>query len=346
MVRHSFRNLLILTLVSFLGSIVTPAGWSIPQDVHLDVPSFVECQLVVDPQLPLDPAVERLVLVSVEIAAAAKRERNDSLATLIVQARPWDDPLILHDFAPRNVQDSEIEGLVQVESTREHAANLGWNTRLPLPPAETQLQANVTGKHGETLRYQRKPEQHVLVSSGFFARRSGAYFKFHRSSQISLEGTHGITLILRVPATWRTSLLQLQATALRETKALLGEPATQVDAQATFLIPLFLVGDQEARALANAYQSAEQRFRQAATAAIRKQQHDAWSNPFRGVLGQEPRPDLSPERLEQLLLASDPTIADRTHLPREVSVAFKELQRRKQQFVRLATTCEQPVATR
>ncbi len=335
-----------LALAVAACSIPSTAAGSSPQSVHLDAPAFVEGQPVCDPDRALDPSVERLVEVHVEIAAGVRLEHDDALATLIVQALPLDDTVVLHDFSPRNVQDSPIEGLVQVESVREKSGSLGWNSRIPLPPADAQLQAGLNGKNGETLRYQRQPEQQLVVSSGFFGRRSGVYFKFHRSPQFPLEGTHRITLLWRVPVDWRTSLLQLQATALGPSDAMWGESKAKVAAQSTFLIPVFVAGDHEARALATAYRASEQRFRQAVAAALRRQQADDRAHPFRGLFGQESRPELRAESVEQLLMARDPAIADRQVLPREVSVALKELQRRKQQFVHLASQVEQPIASR
>ncbi len=316
------------------------------QLVRFDAPAYVECLDACDPQFDQTHSSQRLICVPLEIAADIHVGQEDEIAMLVLQIAATDRNTTLYDFAPRNISDSDIEGTISVERSHEQTATLGFKADATPSFATTSAEAGLSGKNGEITRFQRKPPQDLAVASGFFARQSGVFFKLHRTSQRSLEGTHAVSLILRVPRHWRTGLLRLQTTSLRTKSNMFGERNLTVDSQATFMLPIFLTGDDEARRYATAYESAEIQFRRLANDAIQRDVQPDLADQLKTIFVPSSSEKIDRQWLERMLVSQDPAIADQFHLPRSLSVALKDFQRQKQIFIRLSSLDERSVSTK
>jgi hypothetical protein len=304
------------------------------QSVRFDAPAYIECFDSCDPEIDVGRST-RLIRLPLEIAAEIRLAKPEEISTLVFQVASLDRAVTVHDFAPRNVIDSEIAGLISVEKTEENTATSGLKADATPSFAATSAQAGLTGKQGEVTRYQKKPPQDLLVASGYFGRQSGVFFKLHRGSRPSLEGTHPLSLILRVPESWRTGILRVQASAVRSKAGMFGGEPT-VESPTLFAVPFFLAADDEARSRAGAYQSAEFHFRRLAHQALAQPSRPDFADQIKSLFSKSPAVKLDQAWIQQMLLSFDPQVADRYDLPKDLSIALKEFQLRKQQFLRLA----------
>ena len=132
---------------------------------------------------------------------------------------------------------------------RDRATNFGLNSSVTAETLGT-VGGNLGSnwKNEQTLRFQRKPKQVLLVASGTIQRGTGAFFRFFPNDQLTLEGGRDLSVTFRVPATWRGGVLRVvcSASGTRSVFVGVGEP---VNVTQTFVVPTCLKGDEEAREL-------------------------------------------------------------------------------------------------
>ncbi len=226
--------------------------------VRFDVPSAIESCEVTDGQ-PLPH--QRLVDIVIPISSLVGCRQDQQVLELLIQVRGLGNGIQVVDYAPRTRLYSEIEGTVAVEQHRERTSSLGLHANgSAYEMAGLDANANLGSSSGNRERYERIPEQKLLLASGTISRGSGAYFKFRHSPQTTLEGGHEIMLTLRVPATWRGGMLRVDCLATGKEKFLLREGDFRAG-QASFVIATWLKGDGQAQQTVQQYSALESRIR-------------------------------------------------------------------------------------
>jgi hypothetical protein len=166
------------------------------------------------------------------------------------------------DYSPRSKTYSNINGDISIETNEKENAGGGIHLRGGFESAASG-DASVEIGASESIRkkYSQRSKQEVLVASGTSHRGTGAFFRFHRSSQEILEGGRELTIKFRVPIDWRAGVLRVDcfATGTRKVFGSWNEP---YESSRTFVVPVYLANDTEARAAANEFTRAEQRLRQ------------------------------------------------------------------------------------
>lgn len=228
------------------------------QTIQFDVPVVVEaCEIPSE----LDSFNERLVEIVIPVSTLISGKDRDAVKEFNFQVH-WNRnvyPLI--DYAPRTQMQSDIEGLIAVEKQKERTTNLGFSANGRIENV-VNLNANAGGSqsNSETLRFDRIPEQEILVASGTIHRGTGAFFRFHPSKQFTLEGGRDLIVTFRVPMNWRGGVLRVVCSAEGKRKLFAGltEP---ISATKTFIVPTYLKGDDQARRTAIEYVQRELELR-------------------------------------------------------------------------------------
>ena len=110
-------------------------------------------------------------------------------------------------------------------------------------------------------KFEQIPQQELLVASGTSHRGMGAFFRFHPSKQSTLEGGRELRLRFRVPAEWRGGVLRVDCFAEGKRVVLPGW-SDPFEFSRTFVLPVYLATDAEARSAAADFVRSEQGLRQ------------------------------------------------------------------------------------
>ncbi len=248
-----------VVFVLFWWMLVLGASVALAQDaIQFDVPVIVEaCKIPSE----LEQSNERLVEVLIPVSTMFSGNDRDSVREFNFQVHWNRNVYPLVDYAPRTQMQTDIQGLITVEEHQERKSNLGFHATGSLEKI-----VNVNGNAGasqtrsETLRFDRIPEQEILVASGTIHRGTGAFFRFHPSKQLTLEGGRDLIVTFRVPMSWRGGVLRVVCSAEGKRKLFAGltEP---VSAKKTFIVPTYLKGDDQARRVAIKYVQSELELR-------------------------------------------------------------------------------------
>lgn len=236
--------------VVFWWSLVLLTSFAIANDeVQFDVPVVVEASKVPS---PLDESNEQVIKIVVPVSTIVNAD-DIKLNGFNFNVH-WNRNIYpLVDYAPRTTTQSNVDGTITVVQNQEQATNFGLNSSVTAETLGT-VGGNLGSnwKNEQTLRFQRKPKQVLLVASGTIQRGTGAFFRFFPNDQLTLEGGRDLSVTFRVPATWRGGVLRVvcSASGTRSVFVGVGEP---VNVTQTFVVPTCLKGDEEAREIAIQY---------------------------------------------------------------------------------------------
>lgn len=319
-------RILFYSTIVFAGNF---AGTGDGQVLQFDTNPSVACQEVADGAFAASVPGEKLIRVDCHISVLGiHRERT--LDECLFHFYSPEFHTRVQDYSPKTIVATDVVGNIQVQS--EHVQSQG--VRLGVEgDASNFLHANATANHetnsAENRSFEVLPPRELVTAAGTLGRGSGVYFKIRRTSQQSLEGTHLFSLILRVPSMWRAGYLRLHCQGFTDETRL--QPS-QMLAQSAFMIPLYLVGDTEAKQQATRLMSAEQSL----IAAVREHQ---------GAIQKVNRPSLlhevalkSPQLPDQWLVtllrqpANAPAEPFEYILPPEIRQQMAELRSEKQKM--------------
>lgn len=307
-------------------------GWS--QTVRFDVPALAEGREVSNVEFQSLHPSEKLVSFAFEFAADFGFSKSDDVAAILVKLHTMEPDVTIADYCPRNLVDSEIDGPISVEQLEESSSGLGIQADTgTVWPVHANTNASIGGKNGQTLRFEKKPEQQLQVSSGLMERGTALFVKFFRTSQQPLEGMHPVRLTLRMPIQWRTGFLRFECEAVLRKDSVLNEASFSSSGKRSFLIPIFIEGDEEARIQARAIRHAESELRAATAASTERSKPNNLLEEVGRWARSEKKPDLGAQWLERVT-NSVPAKSSKIDfdLPREVSIALKDYNRQKQMF--------------
>jgi hypothetical protein len=224
----------------------------------LDVAAQEAAVLMVSDCLPVGPD-EQLVAVRVRVSTLVLAGGDEALESLLVTIRGPGRRARVVDYAPRTEMGSDVVGTIGVveNSTRDRGASadvkatIRWPLGLGLIEAFPQASASTSDQQQTSETYERLPPQELLAASGTTDGGYGAMFKLRRSSQVSLEGTHDLALLLAVPRSWRGDWLVVNVAADGAGEEHGGwSDDDDLRTVVTRLVGLHLDGDGEAQALA------------------------------------------------------------------------------------------------
>lgn len=247
--------------------------------VKFDVPSTLpSCEVSSD---VVDAENQRLVKLVVPVSTIVGCHSEKRVLELMVQVRGLGAGIQVVDYGPRTQLYSDIEGSIAVEQHQGNDTSLGIGANGSAADlVGLNVKANFGQTHGSTERFQKIPDQKLLLASGTIGRGTGAYFKFRHSPQSTLEGGHELILTLRVPASWRGGMLRVDCLATGKQRELWGESDFRAG-HASFVVATWLQGDAQAQEIVERYSQLESRIYSWATANSRNSKKRAPEGLFR-----------------------------------------------------------------
>ncbi len=247
---------------------------------QFDVPSVVEgCDVTTEAFAAAHPN-QRLIEIVIPCSTLVRCKDPQNVSELMIQIRNLVPGMRVVDYHPRTQTYSEIDGPVAVELHRERTGSIGLDATGTFNDMVGVTGGAKTGsKDGKIERFQRLPQQKLLLASGTINRGSGVYYKFLHSGQTTLEGGHQLALTLQVPDRWRGGLLRIDFRATGVEKYWIGSNDDFVAGHKSLMVATYLKGDWEAQQLAENYSNIERVLRRYAQHWQQNQQQRTQHNP-------------------------------------------------------------------
>ncbi len=210
---------IIYQLVSFLGLLGCLAQTAVVRAaeaaVNFDAPAIVVAE-------PINPDVVEwptlggdLVRLRVPLSTFQSPEFRGEISEYIVEIESPYQTIRVIDFWPKNEVYSDIEGNVNVESTKQADNNLNFQLSGAYEPlGRGSVQGDFHNKSNTQESYQRKPPMQILTSSGTIGRGYGVFFKFRPGPLPVMEGVRDVAILAEVPRGWRADMLQVTMRAV------------------------------------------------------------------------------------------------------------------------------------
>jgi len=235
---------------------------TVNEPIKFDVPIVVATDRVptdVDEHHTAEQLMQVVIPVSSEIHPRSKH----TIETFRFDIFWGHTAYTVKDYFPKTKTFSAIQGEIATETTRETKSGFGLNLNADLESLVSgEAKAEAETSDLVKKEFKQLPDQSILVASGTSHRGTGVFFRFHRSSQTSLEGGRDLMVQFQVPPDWRAGVLRVNCFAVGTT-SIIGGWENPYESSRTFVVPVYRRGDQQAKAAAVKLAGAEQRLRQA-----------------------------------------------------------------------------------
>lgn len=303
--------------------------------VRFDIPSVVASCDVTTEEILLEN--QRLVEIVIPVSALIGCDNNKSVMEMMIQVRALGSGMQVDDYSPRTQLYSDVDGTVAVEQNEQTNSSIGIDASGNIADS-VRLNGKVgTGKtKGASQRFQRIPEQKLLLASGTISRGNGVYFKFRHSPQTTLEGGHEIAITLRVPLTWRGGMLRIDCLASGTEKYFMGESEFTAGND-SFVVATWLKGDLEAQQIVEQYSRFETKYRKFAATVESRELRKRQQDPIGQLFGSG-EPGLPEGWASRFMLYDTRSFETRIkpHLPAELQRATDQFLASRRSVLRLA----------
>lgn len=249
------RTWLVGSLVALCLTAWTAPASAAPQPkVVIDVGQVVACREPSSPQpLAVGPD-EKVVEAKVNVSVWLQSGSEQDLEQLVLVLRSPERRLRVADYEPRTQLASEINGDVEVNSSSDSSKtfSVAPSGVLGGPYGQLQLQATpasgfgVTQSEGAKTVYHKLSPKELSVASGTTEAEHGVFFKWRRTSQVTLEGSREVTVRLIVPRDWRGDWLEAHSQLSARHKNYLGDYKLVPVAESEVYVGLYEQGDRAA----------------------------------------------------------------------------------------------------
>ncbi len=323
--------------ISLIATGASPALFAADDQVRFDVPALVPArELVVEgSQLtPLEKLIEVVIPVSTQIDSDLRGAIDEFRFDVF-----WNRSAVaVVEYGPKTQTVSDIEGLITVEKRQDKNANLGLNLKGDYQDTLTATtQAQLTNSRGSTYHYTEVPQHEILVASGTIKRGTGTFFRFHPSKRGTLEGGRDLVVAYRVPASWRGGILQVECRAEGE-KKVIGPWGDSIKVGRSFVMPVYLEGDDQAREIATEFAQAQEGLTARWTQQLQQKRGGGFKHDIEALFGVETTGKVPPQWTQQLIQTGDDRHFERyeRQLPGSVRSAAAEFIEARRQLVGLA----------
>jgi hypothetical protein len=263
--RHRYTIAFIITLATGL---FPQANVSADHDpvVRFDLPAVVAAR-----PADADPSDPTLVTIRLRLSSMIEAPQVPRIDQWLVRCQPRDNATSIADYAPRTEATSGLASPIQVKQTKEKTNAIGLSVDGSYGhAAHGKAGADLTTKNVSTLQFDRIAPKHTVIAAGTINRGRGVYFKLRWTAQQILDGEKSFQITLKVPSTWRGSLIDVAVVAQSQRKTFATwERESKTIGSANFVIAAYREGDLQAATIAVALSEAELALRSVAA------EHDA-----------------------------------------------------------------------
>lgn len=314
-------------VVSIAGSLVADDVLAASPKIQFDTSSVVACLDVTTPEFQARYPDERLIEARFMISSLVASGDHDDVIQYLYQIHGPTRSFEIVDFTPNTEMTSSFAGNISVEEGKERNANLGINASGTYDfLVSTSAQAGMGTKRTDKLKYEKVPDQDVLVSSGTINHNTGVFFKLNASPRIAMEGRKEFVVLLRVPQSWRADFVHVHCSAVGLRRGVVPPlNEQQTSGRSHFTVALYQAGDLDAKRGASEFVYSRSdliRVAYAKDQEIRKRSFPTAIDKLGSLLSlSKPR---IPEDWLTHLMANGSFSAYRDHLPEDVERAATE----------------------
>ncbi len=225
--------------------------------VHFDMPPSIAAQVV-------ESGNDRVLLqVELKLSSMISSPEKARIDQWLVRCEPRGQFASIIDYSPRTETGSDIATHIQVKQSKEKQQSLGVGVNGDyLSSLRGNAGADHTRKNIDSLQFDRIAPVHAVTAAGTINRGTGVYFKLRWTAQQILEGQKTFQLVLDVPSTWRTGLIDISVVAQSEHKSFANwEQSTKILGSANFVVAVYRSDDAHARKVARRMAQAEHQLR-------------------------------------------------------------------------------------
>jgi len=252
-----FRIHLMLIALSIICSDAGSVAADRNAVVHFDIPPSAAANVV-------ESASGRASLkIEIKLSSMISSPEAARIDQWLVRCQPRGQFASIVDYSPRTETGSDIASHIQVKQSKEKQQSLGVGVN-------GNYFSNFSGNAGldnsrkkiDSLQFDRLAPIHAVTASGTINRGTGVYFKLRWTAEQILEGQKTFQLVLDVPDTWRTGLIDISVVAQSEHKSFTNwEPTTKTLGSGNFVIAVYREEDMRASEVARRMARAEHELR-------------------------------------------------------------------------------------
>jgi hypothetical protein len=259
------------SLVAVSVWLAPPVGWEgqvlwargeIPA-VQFDVSGSVACRDVTPDDFAERNSDERLVEARFQVSTFFGSGDPDELLQFLYTLDSPRKTVRIVDYEPKTTLESDVAGNVGIEKKKEKTFTLGLGLS---GNAQHLIHADASGnaatKTLNSVKYDLLPPKELLAASGTLLRGHGVYFKLRPSEQTTLEGAKEFVVVLRVPRDWQADYVHLHCQATAHRRGGLQSSSDGITCgEASFVLALYLEGDDAARRTAEYFVQRDMQLR-------------------------------------------------------------------------------------
>ena len=328
--RLSMSILFLVAQLAYCGILMAA-----PQ-VHFDVSRTVACQVIPEETQKLEQPGELLVQARVSVSLLVYRGEAEDIDECLYQFGSATSSIQIVDYRPRTTMDSSVTGNIRVQQSEDRSSQLNLN----VTGGFELVQAGGGGSQSKAARsaveYELLPPREMVAAAGTTGRGRGVYFKLRRTDRVSLEGSRDFLIKMRVPIEWRGGSFRAYCQAVQRTQR-----GTEIIGTGSYVIPLYLAGDSEAKRRAEILSHSEQRLYAIASKNQREVQRRSRPTIAHELAFVEPR--IPAKWLQQVLEQPLPTgrrLGFESRLPSELQASIDEYRTARRSLTQLRSDGE------
>lgn len=297
--------------------------------VKFDVPALIAVsEIDSSDDLFFQPSTgrEKTVQVTIPVSSEIQSDDRGSIEEFRFDVFWNRNAYPIAGYGPQTQTVSDIEGTISVEKSQERNHGLGINLKSGYQDVVSgSATAEVSTKNGTKIKYEEVPQHGVLIASGTVRRGTGAFFRIHPSKRDTLEGGRDLVVAYRVPLSWRGGVLKVECRAEGKRK-IIGSWRESFDESRSFVVPIYLDGDDQAQQAAMGFAQAEQALRVSWNRHIKREQGKQ-SNALLGLFGSSSSSSKLPDQWVHYLIQSGNDMyltRYRSRLPNALAIAAED----------------------
>ncbi|MEQ1902973.1 MAG: hypothetical protein ABL888_02150 [Pirellulaceae bacterium] len=230
-------------------------------ETKFDVPAMIEVNAIYNDCILSDSdPYEQLIEIVIPVSCWIDQRHRDHIQEFRFDVHWHRSVFPVVEYGPKTLMQSPVHGFIAVEKRDDQTVKVGGDSQIPAGAVKVGAKLETAKTVGQTERFEAIPQHDLLVASGSINRGTGVFFRFHSAKQFSLEGGRELSLVYRVPRSWRGGIIRIDCLAVGSVKRFPGI-TDELRSAVSFIVPTYLKGDREAQQVAAQYVQSEQSLR-------------------------------------------------------------------------------------